>query len=82
MKSKKPLILSPKDSLSDIIYQLKTLAAQNQSIAVYIPDSMYVLYNPVNRELLSNNIQQLTTKYDINLYSNHCCFLNNSIHFY
>lgn len=69
MKSKKPLILSPKDSLSDIIYQLKTLAAQNQSTAVYIPDSMYVLYNPVNRELFSNNIQQLTTKYDINLYS-------------
>jgi hypothetical protein len=69
MKFKKPLVLSPKDSLSDIIYQIKASAIQNQNTDIYIPDSIYMFYNPLNRELFSNTIQQLSTKYNINLYS-------------
>jgi hypothetical protein len=69
MKSKKTLILNPKDSLSDIIYQIKTLAGKNKKIVIYIPDAMYLLYNPVNRDLFSNTIKNLIDKYDIDLYS-------------
>jgi hypothetical protein len=69
MKSKKSLIISPKDTFSDIIYQLKSYASKNKKTAVYLPDSIYLLYNPVNRQLFSNTVQQLSDKYDINLYS-------------
>ena len=55
--SKKSIILNPKDSLADIIYQLKTYVAQNKSTEIYIPDSMYMLYNSVNRALFINKIK-------------------------
>ncbi|MEX0597155.1 MAG: baseplate J/gp47 family protein [Candidatus Paceibacterota bacterium] len=73
----KNIILNPKDSLSDIIYHIKSYAFQNKNTSIYIPESMYVLYNPVNRELFANNIKHLSDKYDIDLYSTD----NNLIYF-
>lgn len=67
--SKKSIIINPKDSLADVIYQIKSYASQNKNTSVYIPDAMYMLYNPVNRELFTNSIKQLSDKYDIDLYS-------------
>lgn len=67
--SKKSIIINPKDSLADIIYQIRSYASQNKNTSVYIPESMYILYNPVNRELFTTNIKQLSDKYDIDLYS-------------
>jgi hypothetical protein len=69
MKSIKSLILSTKDSLSDIIYQIKSYAKKHKKIAIYIPDSMYLLYNPVNRELFSSAIKQLSEIAEISSYS-------------
>ena len=67
--SKKSVILSSKDSLSDIIYQIKSCTNQYKKISVYIPNHLYLLYNPINRELFNNSVNQLKTKYDIDLYS-------------
>jgi hypothetical protein len=67
--SKKSIIINPKDSLADIIYQIKIYASQNKTTSVYIPESMYMLYNSVNRELFTNNIKQLSDNYDVDLYS-------------
>jgi hypothetical protein len=66
---KKQIILNPKDSLSDILYQIKSYAIQDKYIAVYIPESMYTLYNTVNRDLFTNHILQLSDNYDIEIYS-------------
>lgn len=74
--SKKSIILSPKDSLSDILYQIKSYARQNQNASVYIPYAMYMLYNPVNRDLFIHNIKQLLDKYDIDLYSTDSRLIN------
>lgn len=74
--SKKSIILNPKDSLADIIYQIKTYSNQNKSTEIYIPTSMYILYNSVNRELFTNNIKQLSNKYDIDLYSTDSNLIN------
>jgi hypothetical protein len=74
--SKKSIIINPKDSLSDIIYQIKSYVLQNKNTSVYIPDAMYMLYNPVNRELFINNIKQLSDKYDIDLYSTDNSLIN------
>jgi hypothetical protein len=67
--SKKSIILNPKDTLADVIYQIKSYAIQNKNTSVYIPDNIYLLYNNVNRELFTNNVNQLSDKYDIDLYS-------------
>lgn len=67
--SKKPIILNPKDSLSDIVYQIKSYSIEHKKTKVYIPNSIYTLYNKVNRDLFINSIKQLSDKYDINLYS-------------
>jgi len=74
--SKKSIILNPKDSLADIIYQIKTYSTQNKTTAIYIPEAMYILYNPVNRELFTNNLKQLSDKYDVDLYSTDSNIIN------
>ena len=65
----KPLILSPKDGISDIVYQIKTYAIKGGETLIYIPDNMDILYNPVNRGLFVHTIKQLIARYDIELFS-------------
>ena len=74
--AKKSIILNPKDSLSDMIYQIKSYSRQNKTTAIYIPYAMYILYNSVNRELFINNIKQLLDKYEIDLYSTDNSLIN------
>lgn len=67
--SSKPLILNPKDSISDIVYQIKSDAVKGSKVLIYIPDNMDILYNPVNRGLFVHTIKQLISRYDIELFS-------------
>lgn len=67
--SQKPLILSPQDSIADIIYQIKRYVLQQDKTLIYIPEGMYSLYNSVNRGLLIHTIKQLIGRYSIELFS-------------
>lgn len=57
--TQKPIILNPGDSMSDIIYQIKSDVNKNTSTSVYIPEQMYMLYNKVNLVLFAYTVQQL-----------------------
>jgi hypothetical protein len=65
----KPLILNPKDGISDIVYQIKSDVLKGGKILIYIPDNMDILYNPVNRGLFVHTIKQLISQHDIELFS-------------
>lgn len=67
--TQKPLILNPKDGISDIVYQIKTDVIKGGKTLIYIPDNMDSLYNPVNRGLFAHTIKQLLSRYDIELFS-------------
>lgn len=70
MKSaSKPLILSPQDSISDIIYQIKSYVLKQEETLIYIPEEMYLLYNTVNRGLFVHTIKQLMGRYRIELFT-------------
>lgn len=70
MKSNsKPLILSPQDSISDIIYQIKSYVLKQEKTLIYIPEEMYLLYNTVNRGLFIHTIKQLMGRYPIELFT-------------
>lgn len=57
--TQKPIILNPGDSISDIIYQIKSDVHKNKTTSVYIPEKMYMLYNKVNLGLFAYAVQQL-----------------------
>jgi hypothetical protein len=67
--AKKPLILNPKDGISDIVYQIKSDIVKGGEVLIYIPDNMDILYNPVNRGLFIHTIKQLLLKNNIELFS-------------
>lgn len=68
--TQKPIILNPVDSISDILYQIKSATNKSKTIAVYIPEEMYMLYNKVNLGLFVYTVQQLIEDgSNINLFS-------------
>lgn len=70
MKStSKPLILSPQDSISDIVYQIKSYVIKQEKTLIYIPEDMYLLYNTINRGLFIHTIKQLMGRYTIELFT-------------
>jgi hypothetical protein len=67
--TKKPLILNPKDGISDMVYQIKSDIVKGDKVLIYIPDNMDILYNPINRGLFIHTIKQLLSKNNIELFS-------------
>ncbi len=68
MANKKPAIqtiLHATDTISDIIY---TVSSVKNDTLIYIPEDMYMLYNPINRKLLAREVLS-QKKYQIQFFS-------------